>query len=130
MQVKSRVHMTEMPQRGHATYMYTSSRFMLCSVQNREQGFSPDGTLRAKPCFYFDPRYLRQLHQPPQGILFNDKHQDTVSISYQEKTLHFKKAPLKNEHPGVELGGCCMVVSVTLLSVKKKSLKRNSVTTF
>jgi len=64
-------------------------------VQSREQGFSPDGTLRAKPCFYFDPRYPRQLHQPLQGILFNDKRQDTVNISCEEKTMHFKEAPLR-----------------------------------
>lgn len=88
MQVKSRIHLTEMSQRGHATYMYTPGRFMLCAVTKREQGFLPDDTLRAKPCFYFDPRYLRQLHQLPQGILLNDKHHDTSQYQLRRRKKH------------------------------------------
>ena len=73
--------------------------------------------LRAKPCFCFDPRYLRQLHHLLQGILCN-KHHDTVNISCQEKKKHFKEAPLTNGHSGAELDGCCMVVLVTLKEVQ------------
>lgn len=84
------------------------------ALLSRDQGFSPDGTLRAKPCFYFDRRYLRQLRHLLQGILRNDKHQVRVNISCEEKTLHFKEAPLENEHCRKELGGCFGGFSNTL----------------
>lgn len=86
--------------------------------KKRDCVFSPDGTPRAKRCFYFDQRYLCQLRQLLQGILRKDKHQASLA----KKKYCITRKPHKTTDTGTELSSCCTEVSARLEGMNRRTV--------